>query len=82
MWRLIGIWIVLTALAGCSNSAQDAEDQYNIVAATNGTMDQKCEAAQKVRDAWLEKKNQTEYQRWDAYAGIDCTKARLDRLAP
>lgn len=75
--RLIGIGIALLALAGCSNPAEDAEDQYNIVAAS-GPSDQKCEAAKRVRDAWLREKNQHLYATWQLRARIDCTSAQMD----
>lgn len=68
-------------LAGCSSPAQDAEDQYNIVAAS-GDHDQRCEEAGKVRDAWLKAKNKAQYESWDLQARMECTAAQLDRMKP
>jgi hypothetical protein len=75
MIRLLPL-LTLACLVGCSNPAEDAEAQYNIVAA-KGSLGEKCQAAQKVRDAYLANNDSTNYSLWQSRAAVDCEDVSL-----
>jgi hypothetical protein len=57
--------------ASMPNAAEQSEGQYNLVAST-GSVGEKCDAAKRVRDAWLARRNETQYALWQSRAQIDC----------
>jgi hypothetical protein len=64
------------ALAGCgfSTPAQKAEQRYALVA-TNGTYEDKCVAARKVADLYLQRLEEDQYWKWKSKADSDCHNA-------
>lgn len=63
-------------LAGCSNAAEQAEKQYEIVV-RSGTPSEKCEAAKKVQAAYLSAGDEKNYREWQMQAQGECTLAKF-----
>jgi hypothetical protein len=66
--------------AGCSNAAERAEQQYAIVEKT-GTTAEKCNAARKVEQAWLERRDQAKYEEWRQQSAQLCLNADMEQRA-
>ena len=77
MSRAVTIFLVITALYGCADRAKEAEEQYRIVERTGGTTQERCDAAGKVADAYLEQKNEKDYQFWRLIRDTACLSAKL-----
>lgn len=74
--RLI-ILAACVALCGCNakaSAAKDAEREYKLVS-ESALSPEKCKAAQKVRQAWLEAGDKAKFETWDVTAYVDCAKA-------
>lgn len=70
----------LLCLTACSSAADEAETQYNLVVA-HGSLGEKCQAAQRVRDAYLAANDSTNYGLWQSRAAVDCEDATLNGAA-
>ena len=71
-------WILpaVLTLTACGQSAgEEAEKQYDIVARNEAGYSARCSAATRAKQAWLEERNETKYQLWQATAFADCSKA-------
>ncbi|MBB4858257.1 hypothetical protein HNO88_001576 [Novosphingobium chloroacetimidivorans] len=72
--------LALLVLAGCGQSAGErAEAQYAIVARNEPGYAARCEAASRVREAWLKEGDESKYQAWKTTEYVDCSRA--DRSA-
>lgn len=75
MKKLVAISLV--ALAACSQSSgEKSEKQYEMVVRHGSSADQ-CEAAKRVRDAYLSDGNDTKYAEWQQKASDDCLLSRM-----
>uniref|UniRef100_UPI0035CA8DB3 hypothetical protein n=1 Tax=uncultured Sphingomonas sp. TaxID=158754 RepID=UPI0035CA8DB3 len=73
------LWVIgLLVLAGCSDPAQDAEDQFRFVQ-KNGSDDEKCAAARKVYDVYLAQRNEEKLKEARLTKGIYCQLADSNR---
>jgi hypothetical protein len=66
--------LVVTGCGGGGKTAEDAEAQFRIVA-KKGTDRDRCDAAGKVADAWLERKDAEKYAEWRNTRDIYCASA-------
>jgi hypothetical protein len=69
--------LLLPLLAACHSAAKEAEAQYRLVSA-HGTLGERCAAATRVRDAYLEADDQSNYALWSSRTGIDCLSASTE----
>lgn len=67
------------AAAGCSKAdptPQELEEKYNWLVANHGDDADKCEAAKKVKAAYLDKKDDLDYMIWRQKADRACNPLR------
>lgn len=69
------------AIVGCAPRSRSAEalDRYDLVD-RHGSLDEKCQAAGEVRDAYLAEHNEERYRFWHAAASLRCNAAALADL--
>jgi hypothetical protein len=73
---ILALAVTACALGACgwSTPAQRAEQRYAIVE-KDGTYEEKCVAARKVADLYLETLDEEKYREWKLTADTDCLSA-------
>ena len=74
--RAVILGCCLAIVSACSNSAQDAERELEIVQQSGGSLDEICEAKRKVADAYLKAQDADKYQIAKSYADMACLDAQ------
>ena len=75
MERLFGVLLIL-GLAACDRAAESAEEQIEMVS-RHGSEREKCQAAGKAAQAWLEREHVQKYEQWRLTRDIHCSIADL-----
>lgn len=71
------IAISLLTLSACSDRARDEESRYDIVANGNDNV-ATCGQAKKVAAAYLDQKDQPQYETWKLRSEIACSSAEME----
>lgn len=74
--RAIILGFCLAAVSACSNSAQDAERELEIVQQSGGSLDEICAAKRKVADAYLKAQDADKFQIAKSSADMACLDAQ------
>jgi hypothetical protein len=75
--RAVILGCCLAIVSACSNSAQEAERELDIVQQSGGSLDEICEAKRKVADAYLKAQDADKYQIAKSYADTACLDAEI-----
>jgi len=77
--RFAFLGIAAATLAGCSSAASKAEADYEFLSKNGGTDQEKCAAAGRAAQAWMEAHDAQKYEWWTSMRNIICQKVELDR---
>lgn len=78
--RGVGLLALVLLIAGCQSKGAAAEERYRIVERNGATSDDLCREARAVARAYLDDRNEQQYQRWSMAERSKCIQADLDRL--
>lgn len=70
----------MALLTSCQSPAEKAEGDYNFLVGNRASEAELCRAAGRVAQAYMDQRNQYDYQLWAVRRDLHCDQARLNRL--